>query len=467
MRRTLWGLALSALLVATVATPADAAPAGAAEAKTITGTIDGADFRVELPDSWNGTLVLYSHGYFPEGFPHFGIGLTNRPADSESEAWLLANGYALAGSYYSGNGTGYAVERALRDQIALLDWFEDNVGAPRHTVSYGQSMGATIGVLLAERNPHRFDGVATICGEYDPQGTFNATLDLTFATKVLLAPDADIDLVHPRDPVASMGALGEAIDRALTTPAGRAKLALVAAFNNVPGWYSAYDPRPTTGSLGWLTQQALWLKNAYAFLGTLGRADLERWAGGNPSSNVGVDYRRQLARSGQDELVRRAYRAAGLDLGADLARLNAAPRVAADPAAVRYMYRYGVPRGTTTAPVISVHTTGDGGAVADQERWYADQVRRAGDPQLLRQVYIERGGHCSINAAEELVVLRTLFARIDTGRWPHTSPPRLTAAAEAFGPGYDLVFDFGTGDDKPMAPAFTRFAPPVFLRPSR
>jgi pimeloyl-ACP methyl ester carboxylesterase len=159
--------------------------------RTFTGTIDGADYRVELPESWNGTLVLYSHGYHPPGFPTFGIELTNRPPDrSETEAWLLDHGYALAASQFQDGGFGYQVENAQRDQIALLDWFYANIGRPRRTVSAGQSMGAAIAVLLAERHPHRFDGVSSICAGYDPNGTFNTGLDVLFAVKTLLAPGA-------------------------------------------------------------------------------------------------------------------------------------------------------------------------------------------------------------------------------------------------------------------------------------
>ncbi|MBM0224433.1 MULTISPECIES: hypothetical protein [Micromonospora] len=65
-------LTLTAALVAAggMAVPPVAVSAASTTAsgrRTITGTIDGADFRVELPQSWNGTLVLYSHGYLPEG----------------------------------------------------------------------------------------------------------------------------------------------------------------------------------------------------------------------------------------------------------------------------------------------------------------------------------------------------------------------------------------------------------------
>jgi pimeloyl-ACP methyl ester carboxylesterase len=460
---------LAALLAgsqtATAATPPTAAADGR---QSYTGTIDNAQFRVEVPAKWNGTLVLYNHGYMPPGFPSFGIALTNRPPDrSETEAWLLEHGYALAASQFADGGGGYQVANALHDQTALLDWFDEHVGRPRHTVASAQSMGAAIAVLLAERNPGRFDGVASMCGAYDPLGTFNAVLDMNFAVKTLLAPGEDIDLVRVTDPARSTQALTQAVQRALTTPEGRARLALVASLDNVTGWYSAHQPRPTDMT-EWIRQQASWISNAYILgLGPGARVDLERRAGGNPLWNVGVDYGRQLARSSQSALVKRAYRAAGLDLRGDLERLAAAPRIAPDRDAVAFMYRYGVPTGRTPVPVLSLHSTGDGGAVPDQERWYARQVQRSGDPRQLRQLYIDRGMHCSFSAAEEITALRTLFERIDSGRWPDTSPRRLNEAAQELGADRRLVLDFGTFQDAPMAPAFTSFTPPEFLRPSR
>lgn len=75
--------------------------------------------------------------------------------------------------------------------------------------------------------------------------------------------------------------------------------------------------------------------------------------------------------------------------------------------------------------------------------------------------------HCSASAAEEIVALRTLFERIDRGRWPDTSPDELREEARRLGHGYRLVLDFGTFQDAPMPPAFTSFTPPQFLRPSR
>ncbi|MFI9457138.1 alpha/beta hydrolase family protein [Amycolatopsis sp. NPDC052450] len=444
-----------------------AAPAAAEEGPRVhEGTIDGADFLVKVPKRWNGTLVLYSHGLYVEqwGKPAQ-IMLATRP---ETETWLLDQGYALAASNYKGV-YGHAIEEALTDQIALLDWFQTTVGKPRRTVTSGMSMGAVISLKLAEDNPGRFDGVLAQCGEYDVNGTWNSALDILFALKTLLAPDADIDLVRPRDPQAAQAALEAVVAEAQKTEAGRARIALAGALGTIPGWALAHEPEPTAPA-DRLAQQALWVSGAYLYgYGPGARPEIEHRAGGNPSFNTGIDYRSQLARSSGLDLVRHAYRAGGVDLQADLDRLAAAPRISADPKAQAYLHRYTVARGTTPSPVLTAHTTGDGGAVAGQARWYGDQVRRNGDPTLLRQTYVSRGGHCSFNAAEEIVLLRTLLSRADTGRWPSTDPRRLTAAATALGPGYRLVrelFD-PEGKEKAMAPLFTRFTPPAQPRPSR
>src|SRR5579872_2807145 len=78
---------------------------------------DGAKYLIQVPSKWNGTLVLYSHGYVIPGF--------SNPAEDVGDpitgAYLLANGYALGGSSYA--STGWAIQQALPDQIEVLDTF--------------------------------------------------------------------------------------------------------------------------------------------------------------------------------------------------------------------------------------------------------------------------------------------------------------------------------------------------------
>ncbi|MFC5265852.1 alpha/beta hydrolase family protein [Kribbella qitaiheensis] len=464
MRRVTGALTAAALLTGLLAFPGSAAAGTKAQPgrQTYTGVIDGAEFKVETPERWNGTLLIFSHPYYPADMPVFPPGHGNR---DDSQTWLLEQGYALAASDFKGR-TGFVVKEAVEDQIGVLDWFEDHVGKPRRTVATGSSGGGAISLLLAERYPRRIDGVLAMCAPIDLYGQMNQSLDINFALKMLLAPGADIDLVRAKDPAESVRRLQAVLAEAAEARAGRARIALASSFGNVTGWNSAHDPMPDS-----VEGQARALAQLHQFgtigvFGAVGQADLSEHAGGNPSYNVGVDYRRQLAKSDQQDFVRKAYREAGIDLDKDLARLAAAPRISPDPAAKRWMQQYAVPRGTTPSPVVTLHNTVDV-AVADHEHWYAGQVREHGDPGRVRQLFAERATHCAFSVAEEAVALRTLLTRIDTGRWPSTDPARLNGAAAALGETWSKVFDFAAGGDAVRPPAFTAFRPNPLLRPSR
>ena len=133
-------LVLSVLLIALAAIPAHAATT------TLTGTFaDGATYLIEVPSPWNGTLLLYSHGYVPPGSanPARDVG------DPATHDFLLANGFALAGSSYA--HTGWAIQEALFDQIAVLDVFNAQVGTPTQTIAWGHSLGGIITAGLIQR----------------------------------------------------------------------------------------------------------------------------------------------------------------------------------------------------------------------------------------------------------------------------------------------------------------------------
>jgi len=84
--------------------------ASAAAQQTITGTLpDGATYLIEVPAPWNGDLLLYSHGYVAPGSPNPALDVS----DPYTRAYMLAVGYALAGSSYA--STGWAVHEAIPD----------------------------------------------------------------------------------------------------------------------------------------------------------------------------------------------------------------------------------------------------------------------------------------------------------------------------------------------------------------
>ena len=140
-------LAVSATLLAAGAGLAAAPASGAvsshaspaAAVTTLTGTFkDGATYKIEVPPDWNGTLFLYSHGYVTPGSanPATDVG------DPVTGAWLLGNGYALAGSSYA--STGWAIQQALPDQIHTLNVFDKKIGKPTQTIAWGHSLGGII-----------------------------------------------------------------------------------------------------------------------------------------------------------------------------------------------------------------------------------------------------------------------------------------------------------------------------------
>src|SRR5437016_6285131 len=73
------------------------------------------------------------------------------------------------------------------------------------------------------------------------------------------APDSDTATVHITDPQGNLDQARAFLAIAQGTPQGRARLALVAAIGNVPGWFSAATPEPAaTDFSSRETNQFLW-----------------------------------------------------------------------------------------------------------------------------------------------------------------------------------------------------------------
>lgn len=463
--RTAWRTVGTLVLLIGLITGPTGAAASAEEPRTFTGEINGANYRVVVPADWNGTLLLYSHGGYTPDFlpPADQIALTNRPQTAD---WLLEHGYALAASNFS-TPHYWAVHEALIDQIALLDWFEQHIGPPRHTISTGSSLGGLIAILLAEHNPDRFDGLLAMCGaDAGGTGTWNIGLDFTFAVRTLLAPASDLELVRITRPEAATATLEDIVRTAAGTPAGRARLALANALAGVSDWSHALEPPPADTDSRIRQQVDYDLGTLIPLLGPAARSDLERRAGGNPSWNIGVSYDEQLERSVHRALVRQAYLDAGLDLNTDLRRLAATPRITADPDAAIWLAHNGTPDGRAGLPTITLSGVSDTIGLTEAARWYGQRVRRNGDPADLRQLFVNRAGHCMFTSAEEITSVTALRTRVRTGRWGDTTPATLTANAARLGPEHHQLFDWITGMAGTATPAFTTHCPGPFPRPS-
>jgi len=417
-----------------------------------TGTLDGAAFKIEVPANWNGDLVLYSHGYVQPGGENPAVDV----GDPLTGTYLLGQGYALAGSAFK--TTGWAVQDALVDQINLLNHFDSKYGTPKHTIAWGHSLGGMITAGLVQRDPQRFAGALPMCGVLaGGVGVWNVGLDGVYVFKTLVAPSRDLQLVNITHPDANLATAEGLLAGAQATPQGKARIALAAAVADLPGWFDPTSPEPAAND--YATQEAnqeLWEAQVdFPFQFAL-RAELESRAGGNPSWNIGVDYRRQLDLSVDRDEVRALYQAAGLNLDQDLRTLAAAPRVFANPRSVGYLTRNIVYDGNIDhLPVLTMHTIGDGLVLNQNEQAYASIVDR---PDLLRQTFVQRAGHCTFTPAETIAAFNALASRIKTGRWSGIDPQALNQAATALG----LASSTAPAAYVPFTP--TRFPRPFSLK---
>ncbi len=434
--------------------------AGSAAAQQhITGTLsDGATYVIDVPASWNGTLLLYSHGYVAPG--------SSNPAqdvgDPLTGAYLLAAGYALAGSSYA--STGWAVQQAVPDQISTLAVFQSDVGTPTTTIAWGHSLGGMITAALVQEYPTQFNAALPMCGVVaGGVGTWNQALDAEFAFNTLVAGGA-LQVVDISNPTANLTAAEVYLAAAQSSPQGKARIALTAALADTPGWYDPTSPEPA--ETDYTTREAnqfSWMQNVdFPFVFDF-RAELEGRAGGNPSFNNGVNYMSQLKKSVNYDEVQALYTAAGLDLAADLATLKKAARIPADPGALTYLTENVIYNGELPFPVLTMHTTGDGLVSVQDEQAYASVVSKAKDKPELKQIFVHRAGHCEFSPAETITALETLELRLSTGKWKDLTPTDLNNEASALGATYNVILV--NGKTVAASPAFETYKPAKFLRP--
>ena len=140
------------------------------------GVHNGAGYRIEVPDNWNGDLVLYAHGFR-------GIGLELTVSNPRIRQYLVTNGYAWAASSYSKNG--YDVRQGVMDTHALSELFNGRVGHPRRTYFTGHSMGGHITGVAIEQDPQAYVAALPMCGVMGDDELFDYFLDFNLVAQAL------------------------------------------------------------------------------------------------------------------------------------------------------------------------------------------------------------------------------------------------------------------------------------------
>ena len=455
MRRTVWRVRIAVACVGLYALlVASSASATAPVAGHYTGTLaDGATWIADVPASWNGTLLLYSHGYGP-------LVAADAP-DPTTQAALLGMGYALAGSSYDPHGSWWALGSAVRDQFQTLSTVEQTVlqTNPSAVYAVGTSMGGLISALEDQNSGGRLDGSLTTCGLVGGANNLNQyQLDGEYAISQLLAPSQNIQLTNftigpPTfaDSANSAGQLTTAVTTAQTSAQGQARLALAFAFLNVSPWggstmpgiydYAGQEQGQYTDYTTGLFGSPI---NPITFI-VEGREQIEAAAGGEGAGTVGVNFTQLLHQSSYYPEVKALYENAGLSLQSDLQTLASNATLKPDQPAYRWLARTSVPSGHLQVPELDLHTISDPLIPVQQENYYAALVNRAGSSSLLRQAFVEAQGHCAFTSADLIAGLNALESRVSTGSWGTVATAAsLNTAADALpaglGPGNFLPF---------------------------
>jgi hypothetical protein len=423
-----------AAALATAGTATGAATIAATRATHVTGTLlDGAIWVADLPARWNGTLLLYSHGFGP-------LEAMDAP-DSATSAALLARGYALAGSSYDPNGSLWALDSAVHDQLGTLRAVESGVlpRRPGRVLAFGTSMGGLVSALEAQHGAGLIDGALTTCGVVAGGVNLNNyQIAGQYTLAQLLLPGQRVQLVgfaSASDALKTAATLQSAAAQAQHDPAGRARLALAMALMNVPPWAAsqAAPPPATDPAAQEAAQYEVEFTGSFSALDTMvsGLPSIDQAAGGTAAWTAGVDFAALLDHSPYRHEVTALYHAARISLSADLGTLTRHADITPDPKAVASLRRTSVPTGHLAVPELDLHTTSDEIIAVQQENYYARQVRAAGSADLLRQAYVASVGHCNFSPAELVAGVEAVSQRVSTGRWGSVADPAVLEWAAA------------------------------------
>lgn len=456
MRRLVILTSASTLLLAGCATAvampeardqSTAVPFTGCDTVACTGEINGAAYEIVMPETWNGTLLLYSRGYRPaEPFPPNFAPVVTTPVpvpgwDSGDKGLgeaLLERGYALAGSAYSSNG--WAVEEGVQASQEVYDFFSQQIAQPKRVYVWGDSLGGLIAQTVAE-SADWVDGAAPLCGVMAGlEPNIDISLDIAYGVQQLLYPDMQlVDYASYEEALAAWeGAASRLIQSARDQDTDAiARILTVAAVVDAPSQTFTYDGTSIVSIVSG-TIEALLTGLAY---GTVGRQEIDTRYGGNVVGNVGTDYASRL-----DDAERETIDAVGGEGAADrfVAIMDGGTRVEANPAAeAAAIERGGNPSGAVRVPTITMHTKADPLVIVQNQSFFRDrynqQVAEGNVSGGLLQLYTvpppeysqETGapygaGHCNFTPESRVAVIELLDEWVRNGVYP--GPAAIEAA---------------------------------------
>jgi len=349
-------------------------------AKAFSGQYDGGLYRVEIPENWNGDLVLFAHGFVPNAGPN---GSMLRVGVHRFREHVVKEGFAWAASSYRCNG--YVPGQGLLDTVALVDLFTQANGGRAATRVYltGESMGGHVTLLGMQEFPTMFAGGLAMC----PAGPelFDYFAAMSAAAEVVTGVQFHADTV-PQDVATMTAALGKPPD---FTEKGRQLASIEIQMSG--------GPRP-------FAMEGL----AGRFIANMSTSQAAL-VGSTTPTNRAIDTAHLSYAIGD-----------GLGLTADT--LNAkVRRKAGDPEmrSANGPYEEVVPfDGKIQRPLMTMHGTGDLYVPIFLERSLKRAVAAAGNDTLLTQRVYRIGAHCQFSQPEMAKAFDDLVAWVKTGTKP-------------------------------------------------
>jgi hypothetical protein len=386
------------------------------------GELHGAPYRIRVPAVWNGTLLVFAHGYRDKA-DHPGE-VDNRNADVAPspalEPALLALGYALAGSAWRDNG--WEIEGAIQDTKDLTVLFRSLVGQPDRTIFWGASLGTIVGFESMERFGGIYDGALCLC-------TAGAGSTRVWDSGVAVYLGYDVLFGVPP----SWGTVGEVRNDINFETEVLAKLIPeLSNLTNFPKWEfirlvaqnpgrGLTPPPPPAFFPGWVTTDMFFLTEA--------RSELQRRAGGPFVQNVDQSYSLTAA----ERVYLNGLGVPNLVIDGWLAQMNARTNIVAPPAPRNYVEHYATFTGKIKGPVLTLHTKIDPLLVVAHESAYNETVAAAGRSDLLFQTFTNGIGHCNLTGPQILTAVGAIDNWVRNGVKP-------TAATFPAALGFDSAF---------------------------
>ena len=333
----------------------------------------GALYALDMPEAWNGDLVVYAHGIVDPVLP---VALPSAQDNfTLVRDALLSRGFAVASSSFSGNG--FILKDAAQRTHQLTGLFTARFLRPRRVLLAGHSLGSMAALQLAESYPDQYDGALVMCGFVG--GT---TREIEYMATARLIYDYLFPGVIP----GSVFEIPEDLDYRPGTPLFTAvQAALIAGF--APPFktfqFAAAAGLPGNNA-GELVTSAL---NVLGFNLRYTRNVLQHTNGHIPFDNQGV-----------------TYPDAALNLGIQ--------RWVGDADALNYVAQYYTPSGRISVPVQTLHTDRDPVVPAWHEGRYANAVADQGTTDLLEQTIVSAYGHCAFTPQQVLTAFDRLVERL-------------------------------------------------------